>query len=162
MRAHPIIVAASALCLTSPFTVPSLGAESPEHVVLNYLAAWNMHDSQRAAGQLAYDVTYFEPSAGQTLTGRDVTRAAVAANFVNAVPDAVWMLSGDHLIDGDKIAFEWEFSGMNTGTWRDGSAPTGKHVVLRGMSVFRVEDGKIVYQADYFDPEAALKAFRMM
>ena len=41
------------------------------------------------------------------------------------------------------------------GEWPDGAAPTGKHVVLHGMSVYQVDHGKIVYQADYFDPRGS-------
>jgi len=162
MRARQVFIVAAAMCLLPGAAAPVAFNQSPEHVVLDYLAAWNMHDAQQAAGHLAYDVAYYEPSAGQTVNGRDAARNAVLANFINAAPDAVWMLRGNGLVDGDRVAYEWEFAGTNTGMWRDGTAPTGKHMVLQGMSVFRVVDGKIVYQADYFNPAAALKAFRAM
>ena len=161
MRVHQVFVVATAFCLLSGASPPSL-VQSPEHVVIDYLAAWNMHDAPRAAGHLAYDVAYFEPSDGQTVSGRDATRTAMLARFLNTAPDAIWMLRGDNLVDGDKVAVEWEFTGTNTGMLPNGSPPTGKHMVLQGMSVFRVLDGMIVYQADYFDPAQALKTFETM
>jgi len=155
---------AKVLTVSSLLLLPVLPAHAaePARVVYDYLAAWNMHDAARAAGHLAYDVQYFDPSADKTLSGRDATRLAVVSHFMSAAPDAVWMLRGDQLVDGDKVALEWEFSGTNTGMWPDGKPPTGRHVTLSGMSVFRVRDGQIVYQADYFDPAAATRAFQAM
>lgn len=114
MRAHQVFIAALACSLLSGASPPDL-LQSPEKVVMDYLAAWNMHDAPGAAGHLAYDVTYFDPSGGQTVSGRDATRTAVLANFINTAPDAIWMLRGDSLVDGDKVAVEWEFTGTNTG-----------------------------------------------
>ena len=161
MRAHQVFIAALACSLLSGASPPDL-LQSPEKVVMDYLAAWNMHDAPGAAGHLAYDVTYFDPSGGQTVSGRDATRTAVLANFINTAPDAIWMLRGDSLVDGDKVAVEWEFTGTNTGMLPNGTAPTGKHMALEGASVFRVIDGKIVYQADYFDPAEAIRSFQTM
>lgn len=45
--------------------------------------------------------------------------------------------------DAEMVTTHWVFKGTHTGAWR-GTAPTGARVRLRGATVDRLEDGKIV------------------
>ena len=76
------------------------------------------------------------PRCGKPVEGRDAAKTGVIDNFLTAVPDAVWTMKGDAVVQGDRVAFEWEFSGTNTGAWGDGTAATGKKFSITGASVF--------------------------
>ena len=114
----------------------SLAADSADAVVQAYLAAWNAHDSAKAASFFADNVVYYDASVGKPIEGQDAAKTGVIDNFLNAVPDAVWTMKGEPVVQGDRVAFEWEFSGTNTGPWGDGTAATGKHFSFTGASVF--------------------------
>ena len=93
----------------------SLAADSADAVVQAYLAAWNAHDSAKAAGFFADNVVYYDASMGKPVEGRDAAKTGVIDNFLTAVPDAVWTMKGEPVVQGDRVAFEWEFAGNNTG-----------------------------------------------
>jgi len=131
-------------------------------VVDDYLAAWNAHDSVAAAGLLAEDVRYYDASVGTPVEGREAAKAQVIDAFLNAAPDAVWTRDGDPVVAGDAVAFEWIFGGTNTGDWADGTGATGKPFSFHGMSMFRVKDGRIVHQADYYDALGFYKQLGLM
>lgn len=137
-------------------------AEDALSVVDGYMAAWNAHDSAAAADFLADDVSYYDASVGTPVEGRAAARTQVIDAFLNAAPDAVWARDGDPVVAGDAVAFEWTFGGTNSGDWVDGTKATGKPFSFHGMSMFRVDDGKIVHQADYYDALGFYKQLGLM
>lgn len=147
LKAVRLIVAAAAFAISSGAAL----AQDALAVVDTYLAAWNAHDSASAADILAENVRYYDASVGTPVEGRAAAKTQVIDAFINAVPDAVWSRTGEAVVSGGNIAFEWTFSGTNTGAWSDGTAATGKPFVIHGMSAFKVEGSSIVYQADYYD-----------
>lgn len=152
MYRRQLLVAAGALGLSAALHVPSgFAADAAPDVVKAYVAAWNAHDAGKAASYFADDVSYYDASVGKPVTGRDAAKTGVIDNFLNAAPDAVWTMKGDPIAAGDKVSFEWEFSGTNSGAWADGTAATGKSFKFTGASVFTVKDGKIAAQNDYYD-----------
>jgi steroid delta-isomerase-like uncharacterized protein len=140
----------------------ALAADSADAVVQAYLAAWNAHDSAKAAGFFADNVVYYDASVGKPIEGRDAAKTGVIDNFLTAVPDAVWTMKGAPVVQGDRVAFEWEFAGNSTGPWGDGTAATGKHFSFTGASVFSVKDGKIITQSDYYDALGFYKQLGLM
>ncbi|BCH27417.1 hypothetical protein MesoLjLc_73030 [Mesorhizobium sp. L-8-10] len=148
---------AAALPLSS-----ALADDTAQSVVEEYLAAWNAHDSARAAAFLADDVVYYDASVGKPIEGREAAKAGVIDNFLNAVPDAAWTMRGAPVIQGDRVSFEWEFAGTNTGAWADGTAATNKKFKLEGASMFTVKDGKITVQNDYYDALSFYKQLGLM
>lgn len=154
------LFAAAALAL-APLT-PAFAGDDALGVVQAYLAAWNAHDSAAAAGHFAPDVTYYDASVGTPVTGAEAAKTGVIDNFLNAAPDAVWTMRGDAIVQGDRVAFEWEFKGTNTGAWADGTAATGKPFDFMGASVFTVKDGKITTQSDYYDALGFYKQLGLM
>jgi len=161
LRRHFLMTAAVALALGTG-SGAALGADSADAVVQAYLAAWNAHDSAKAAGYFADNVVYYDASMGKPVEGRDAAKTGVIDNFLTAVPDAVWTMKGNAVVQGDRVAFEWEFSGTNTGAWGDGTAATGKKFSITGASVFQVKDGKIVTQSDYYDALGLYKQLGLM
>lgn len=159
-RRHVMIAAAVAPALLG--TVPSIAAESADAVVKAYVEAWNAHDSAKAAGYFADKVVYYDASVGTPIEGREEAKTGVIDNFLTAAPDAHWEMKGAPVVQGDRVAFEWEFSGTNTGNWGDGTPATGKKFAFAGASVFEVKDGKIVHQSDYYDALGFYKQLGLM
>jgi steroid delta-isomerase-like uncharacterized protein len=141
---------------------PSFAADSADAVVKAYVEAWNAHDSARAAGYFADKVVYYDASVGKPIEGKDAAKTGVIDNFLNAVPDARWTMKGEPVLQGDRVAFEWEFSGTNSGAWADGTAATGKKFTIAGASVFDVKDSEIVSQSDYYDALGFYKQLGLM
>ena len=124
----------------------------PVAVVDEYMAGWNAHDAARAAKSFTDDVTYYDASVGTPQVGRDSAQKNVIQAFLTAVPDCVWSRDATPPVkDADGIAFQWTFSGTNTGPWGDGTKATKKKFTIHGVSLIRLRDGKIVYQGDYYD-----------
>ncbi len=152
---------AAAVALALPLA-PAFADDSAQGVVEAYLAAWNAHDSAAAAGHFADNVVYYDASVGTPIEGSEAAKTGVIDNFLNAVPDAVWQMKGAPVVQGDHVAFEWTFSGTNTGAWGDGTAATGKAFTLTGASMFTVQGGKIVAQSDYYDALGFYKQLGLM
>jgi steroid delta-isomerase-like uncharacterized protein len=162
LRRHFLMTVAAAALTLGVASQTSLAADSADAVVQAYVAAWNAHDSAKAAGFFADNVVYYDASVGKPIEGRDAAKTGVIDNFLTAVPDAVWTMKGEPVVQGDRVAFEWEFAGNNTGPWGDGTAATGKHFSFTGASVFSIEDGKIVAQSDYYDALGFYKQLGLM
>ena len=78
-------------------------------------------------------------------------RDKVIKLFVTAAPDLTWKMKGEPLETANGVAFEWTFAGNNTGAWGPDTPATNKPFNFNGVTFIRVEDGKIVYQGDYYD-----------
>jgi steroid delta-isomerase-like uncharacterized protein len=162
MKRRHMFAAAGALGLSMLIAAPSFAADPAAAVVANYLAAWNTHDAAKAAEYFAPEVSYFDASVGTPVVGKDAAKAGVIDNFMNAAPDLKWEMKGEPVVSGDKVAFEWKFSGTNKGAWADGTAATNKPFAFDGASVFEVKDGLITHQADYYDALGFYKQLGLM
>jgi predicted ester cyclase len=49
----------------------------------------------------------------------------------------------DQIAEGDKVVSRWTIRGTHKGEYM-GIAPTGKQVTITGISIYRIEKGKIV------------------
>lgn len=136
--------------LISPTTVLGAGS-SPRAVIDAMLAAWNVHDPERVATLMADDVTYLDVFVGKPLKGRDNVLRELIQVFMTAAPDVKWEMKGEPIVAADSISFEWRFSGTNTGNWGPKTAASGKRFDFEGASFVRLKNGKIVYEADYYD-----------
>ena len=162
MHRRHFIAAASSAALALSLSVPALAQDSPQAVVEAYVAAWNAHDSAKAAGYFADNVVYYDASLGKPVEGKDAAKTGVIDNFLKAVPDATWTRKGDPVVQEGRVSFEWEFSGTNTGDWGDGTKATGKKFTMPGASIFSVKDGKIATQSDYYDALGFYKQLGLM
>lgn len=72
---------------------------------------------------------------------------------MTVAPDCKWVRDGDAVVSplGDAVAFQWTYSGTNTGPWPDGTTITGKAFAVKGLTLMRLKDGKIVSQFDSYD-----------
>jgi uncharacterized protein (TIGR02246 family) len=99
-----------------------------------YLAAWNAHDAARAASFFTDSVVYLDAYAGTPLVGRDNVRKNLIQPYMTIAPDCKWVRDGDAVVSpaGDAVAFQWTYSGTNTGPWPDATKTTGKAFSFRG------------------------------
>ena len=70
--------------------------------------------------------------------------------FMTAAPDLTWKITGEPIESANGIAYEFTFAGTNTGAWGPDTPATGKPFSFNGVTFMRVENGKIVYQGDYY------------
>jgi steroid delta-isomerase-like uncharacterized protein len=66
-----------------------------------------------------------------------------------AFPDANLTIE-DGIAVGDKVASRWTLRGTHTGPFAS-FAPTGRHVVITGMNICRIQGGKLVEHWANFD-----------
>jgi predicted ester cyclase len=73
--------------------------------------------------------------------------------FRTAIPDLY--LKIEHMVaEGDKVLTRWESGGTQSGplaSARGTIPPTGKKAVVRGFTLNRLEDGRIIDAWDNFD-----------
>jgi len=126
-------------------------ADDAKAIVEGYMAAWNAHDADKAGEFLAEDAEYLDVTVGAPQKGRAAARDNVIKVFVGAIPDLKWEMTGAPIVSADGIAFQWVFSGTNSGAWSAETPATGKPVKFEGVSFIRIKEGKISYQGDYYD-----------
>ena len=71
-----------------------------------------------------------------------------------AFPD-LRMSVQEMVAEGDKVAVLWTFQGTHTGSGYEGLPPTGTRVELRGITIWRIVDGRIVEEWSSFSETGA-------
>jgi steroid delta-isomerase-like uncharacterized protein len=103
----------------------------------HYDAVTNGHDPDSIRSQVTSD--FFDHAAGKAMSADDLIAhsAAMHSTFgeLSAVADAM-------VAEGDLVAARVTWRGIHKGPWR-GIAPTGKRVEFRGMTFWRIRDGRI-------------------
>jgi steroid delta-isomerase-like uncharacterized protein len=61
----------------------------------------------------------------------------------------------DMVAEGEKVAVLWTFRGTHTGPGYEGLPPTGTRVEVRGMTIWRIVDGRIVEEWSSFSEDGA-------
>src|SRR5690349_2576246 len=155
----PTPVAPEAYVATVPAAPPpgaappaSVGGDTrPARRMLNdWLSAWNAHDTSQAANLLAEDVEYFDAGFAGIQHGRDAALDKGMSAFLRGVPDLRMELRGEPIVGEEAVAWEWTFTGTNTGTW-SGIPATNQHIQLKGFSLMRLRNGRIVALSSYYD-----------
>jgi steroid delta-isomerase-like uncharacterized protein len=159
-RRRSILAALAGALALAGVAVAHHGGE--EEIVADYMAAWNAHDAVKAASFFAADGVYLDASVGTPQVGPEAARKNVIQAFMTAAPDCVWKREGALIVGEGAVAFEWTFSGTNTGDWGDGTKATGKPFSFKGATILRVRDGKIAFQGDYYDALGFYKQIGLM
>lgn len=97
-------------------------------------------DEALADAVLSPDVVFHGTASVGDLEGLDSMKMFVAA-YRSAFPD-VHSTVEDQVAEGDKVVTRWRSSGTHTGNL-GGMAPTGREFAVGGITIERVEDGKI-------------------
>ena len=94
------------------------------------------------------------------LRGRDAMREYFKSVFA-ATPDAKTTVT--RLVVGERsCAAEWRIEGTFEGAPYLGIEPTGKHIEIRGLDLFELEDGEIVSNTGYFDGASFARQIGML
>ena len=94
------------------------------------------------------------------LRGRDEMREYFKSVFA-ATPDAKTTVT--RLVAGEQsCAAEWRIEGTFEGAPYLGIEPTGKHIEIRGLDLFELEDGEIVSNTGYFDGASFARQIGML
>ncbi|MFB9264262.1 ester cyclase [Bradyrhizobium erythrophlei] len=123
-------------------------------VLAHYDAVTNRHDPDAIRAQLTPD--FFDHAAGKMMSADDVIAhsAQLHETFANFSAVAECLVAERDIVAGRVV---WR--GVHRGPWR-GIAPTGRHVEFRGMTFWRIREGKISErwaEVDFADLERQLK-----
>ncbi|MCU0503861.1 MAG: ester cyclase [Anaerolineae bacterium] len=98
---------------------------------------WNGRNAEVIDELFAED--YHDPA---VTAGLRAWKEAAIALFAEAPPD--WHITiEDQIAEGDKVVTRWTWSFTHTVAFY-GAAPTGKYISFTGISIYRLEGGKIV------------------
>jgi predicted ester cyclase len=79
----------------------------------------------------------------------------ITTGFLSAFPD--WHGKVESIVaEGDMVVNRWTGHGTHTAPLM-GIPPTGKHVTLEGITIFRVKDGKVIEQWSQGDQLGLMK-----
>jgi predicted ester cyclase len=90
----------------------------------------------------------FDPSLPEPISGPDGAKANFQM-YLEAFTGARITVD-DQFAEGDKVATRWTGRGTHTGTIQ-GIAPTGKEVTVSGLTISRLDGGKIVEEWTNWD-----------
>ncbi len=95
----------------------------------------------------AADIVWHEPD-------QDVQGLAEAKQFysmyLSAFPDLHATVE-DVIAEGDKAVTRWTIRGTHQGEIEEFGPPTGKQVEIKGITIHRIESGKIVEEWERYD-----------
>ena len=63
----------------------------------------------------------------------------------------------DVIAEGDKVVTRYTIRGTHQGETEEFGPPTGKHLELEGITIHRIEDGKIVEEWERYDNLSVLQ-----
>jgi steroid delta-isomerase-like uncharacterized protein len=95
----------------------------------------------------APDLVWHEPD--QDVRGIEEGKRYVSDALV-AFPDAQVSVE-DMIAEGDKVVSRYTIRGTHQGETEEFGPPTGKQVELEGITIHRIEDGKIVEEWERYD-----------
>lgn len=133
---------------------------SPYHVIVqNLIDAWNAHDPDRIAAFYAPDYVGVDIGQPQPQNGPREIRA-ITAYYFRAFPDLSIHLD-DLIVDGDKAALIWTWTGTQRGTFMRIPA-TGRAVAIRGSTTLTFKDGLIHRSTRIWDLAGLLRAIGLL
>src|SRR5215218_4011311 len=111
------------------------------------VAEGNLDTLEDALGEVyAEDIVVHEPAEDL----RSVERLKQFVSMIrSAIPDLHITLEDD-IAEGDKVVSQWSAQGTHQGELM-GIAPTGNQVMITGITIHRIEDGKIVEEWENWD-----------
>ena len=146
------------LLAVGSLTLPGVArADDMVAIVDAYIEAWNAHDAAKAVSFFTEDGEYYDSSVGTPQKGHQAVQEKVIQSFMTAAPDSVWTRKGDIIVGDGAVAFEWTFTGTNTGVWGDGTAAANKPFDFSGATIIRFKDGKIQFEGDFYDAHTFYK-----
>ncbi len=127
-----------ALSLDQQLGAANPGAEN-KRIIGRYFDAWaNRGDTAVADELIATNLVLRNPPA--VINSLEDYKKGMAG-FHKAFPDPRFTID-EPIADGDKVVVRWTLRGTQSGEYQ-GHPPTGKTIMVTGISLFRIADGKI-------------------
>ncbi len=95
----------------------------------------------------AADIVWHEPD--QDVQGLEEAKQFYSM-YLSAFPDFNATVE-DVIAEGDKAVTRWTIRGTHQGEIEEFGPPTGKQVEIKGITIHRIEDGKIVEEWERYD-----------
>jgi steroid delta-isomerase-like uncharacterized protein len=99
------------------------------------------------------DFVWHEPD--QDLRGYEQAKQFVST-FFKALPD-INITIDDVIAEGDKAVTRYTIRGTHQGETEEFGPPTGRQMELEGITIHRIEDGKIVEEWERYDNLSVLQ-----
>jgi steroid delta-isomerase-like uncharacterized protein len=130
-----------------------------EQTVRSYFEAMDRRDADAMAAHWSEDGIEDIVAVG-VLRGRDELRDYFNSMFAG-MPDARTTIT--RLVAGEQsCAVEFRIEATMEGAPFMGIEPSGKHIEIRGMDLFELEDGKLVSNTSYFDGTSIARQIGML
>jgi steroid delta-isomerase-like uncharacterized protein len=120
-----------------------------DEVHRDVISIWNEGKLDLVDKYYAEDFIYHSPGQ-EDIKGIEAYKSHII-QARKAFPDIKFTVE-EMVLEGDKLASRWTFSGTNTGPLQGGKIPaTGKKVTVTGMSLTRIKNGKAVEEFSIAD-----------
>ena len=113
----------------------------------------NKHNPEAIDEFYPPEFVWHEPD--QDIQGYEQAKQFVSSYF-KALPD-INITVEDVLAEGDKAVTRWTIRGTHQGETVEFGPPTGRQVELEGITIHRIEDGKIVEEWERYDNLSVLQ-----
>ena len=110
--------------------------------------AWSKGDLSVADDLLTDGFVLHDPVAAREVVGRDAERELIAG-LRRSIPDLTFTID-DVVADGDDVTIRWLAEGTHGGDLL-GIASTGRPLAIRGVDMYRLEDGGIAESWTFWD-----------
>jgi len=119
-----------------------------------YQEVWNERKLEAVDKYLSPSHALVDPNAIDEKTGPEAYQAIVA-RFLRAFSGLKFEVQ-DMVCEKDKVVASWIISGTHIGEY-NGIAPTNKKVLVEGISIHQIEDGRIMDTSSVWDTLGLLK-----
>jgi steroid delta-isomerase-like uncharacterized protein len=110
--------------------------------------SWEVVDNPDLVDEIyAADLIWHEPD--QDIQGSEEAKQFIAM-YTTAFPDLNVSVE-DAIAEGEKVVTRWTARGTHQGEIEEFGPPTGKHVEFEGLTLHRIEGGKIVEEWERYD-----------
>jgi steroid delta-isomerase-like uncharacterized protein len=107
----------------------------------------SQHNPDALEEVYAADLVWHEPD--QEVHGLEEAKQYYST-YLSAFPDLSFTVE-DVLADGDKVVTRWTGRGTHQGEIEEFGPPTGKQIEIKGITIHRFEEGKIVEEWERYD-----------
>lgn len=128
--------------------------ENPRIFLARMVDLWNTGDPGAAHDLYSEFVVYHHPNRPEPFHGRDAILQQIAG-IRAAFPDFELKIN-ELIIEGNRFVAHWLWTGTHRGVFH-GIEPTGNRVSARGVSVMRIESGRIIEEYMYDDALGLLR-----
>jgi steroid delta-isomerase-like uncharacterized protein len=95
----------------------------------------------------AADLVWHEPD--QDVRGSEEAKQFLSM-YLSAFPD-IRVTVEDEIAEGDKVVTRWTIRGTHQGEIEEFGPPTGRQVEIKGITIHRIEGGKIAEEWERYD-----------